>query len=318
MKKKVAIVILNYKNWQDTIECLQTVLNITYSPFRVIVVDNDSQNDSLAHIESWLKRYSRECLLLTQEQSEHGAFIDHSFVLHQSVSNRGYAAGNNIGIRWAIRAGDEYVLILNNDTLVEKDFLEPLVDFLDNHPSTAMVGPKIVDLDGNIDRSGARRRPEIGDYFFRVGLFGKFFPSNRWHRKHYYVGEHDYHTTRQVDVISGSCMLMRTEVIKRAGLLDEKTFLYLEEFILHEKLRSLNKTTYIVPKSQIVHKGGQSTKKAPSLFALRKSIESLYHYLRFYRNYPVWFVQVLLFSQRLDYCMLKLKYFCLKRRRNDG
>jgi len=107
--------------------------------------------------------------MLTREQSENIDHINEHFVLIQSDSNRGYAAGNNIGIRCAIRAGDEYVLILNNDTLVEKDFLEPLVRFMDANSSVALVGPKIVDLDGNTDKNCARRRPEMMDYFFEWG-----------------------------------------------------------------------------------------------------------------------------------------------------
>lgn len=251
---------------------------------------------------------------MTQAQSENAPWIEARTVLIQSDSNHGYATGNNIGIRWAIRAGDKYVLILNNDTLVEKDFLEPLVGFLDTNPHTALVGPKIVDLDGNIDRNCARRRPEIGNYFFRVGLFGRFFPNNRWCRKHYYIGEYDYQTPRQVDLISGSCMLMGTDIVKKIGLLDEKTFLFLEEFILHEKLRSLNKTTYIVPQSQILHKGSQATKKIPSPFVMKKSHESLHYYLRYYRNYPEWFVRIQTFCNWLSYCMVLLKYYCLKAR----
>ena len=59
MAQTVTIVILNYKNWQDTIECLDSVMNITYPNYRVIVVDNDSQNDSLEHISAWLRQQCR-------------------------------------------------------------------------------------------------------------------------------------------------------------------------------------------------------------------------------------------------------------------
>lgn len=308
MNNCVAIVILNYKNWQDTIECLQSVLNITYTHTRIIVVDNDSQNNSLAYIESWLAGASYECLLLDQEKSEKGDFIEKRFVLIQAALNRGYAAGNNIGIRWAIRAGDKYVLILNNDTLVQDDFLEPLVGFIDTRVSVGMVGPKIIRTSGEIDKACARRRPEALDYVFRVGLLGMLFPNNLWQRRHYYVGEYDFKKPFQVDMISGSCMLGRTDILDATGLLDEHTFLYFEEAILHEKLRDLGISTWIVPSSQIIHKGGQSTKTNNNyLCILQKSMKSLVYYLEVYRNYPKWLINILLVNQRLVYGILKLR-----------
>ncbi len=259
---KVSIVILNYKNWKDTVECLQTVLDITYSPCRIIVVDSDSQNDSLVHIGAWLKQQGREFLLQTQEQSGNQEVVDCPLVLIQSASNRGYAAGNNIGIRWAVRAKDDYILILNNDTLVEKGFLEPLADFLDTHPDTVMVGPKILDLNGNIAGICTRRRYQAGDYFFRDSIFGRIFPNNYWCRRHFYIGEYDFSVPRPVDVISGSCMLICSQFLRETGLLDENTSLFMEEFILCEKIRKCpEKNTYIVPQSVIIHKQGQSTKK---------------------------------------------------------
>ncbi len=312
VNKKVSIVILNYKNWQDTVECLQSVVNITYQPWRVIIVDNDSQNDSLTRVEAWLAGHAHVSLMLTREQAESGPFLDHGFVLIQSEANRGYAAGNNIGIRWAIRAGDPYILILNNDTVVEKEFLEPLVELLEMNTTCALVGPKIVDSDGNIDRNCARRRPEMGDYFFRLSIWGRLFPDNRWHRKHYYIGEYAYNEPRQVDLISGSCMLIRAVVIKQVGLLDEKTFLFLEEPILHEKLRSVNKSTYIAPQSLIIHKGSCSTKKMLSLFIVRKLMESREYYLKVYRNYPLWFILFQRINNKL-YCFISLlKHYCFK------
>jgi GT2 family glycosyltransferase len=313
----VSIVVLNYKNWQDTIECLNSLSNITYHSFRVIVVDNDSKNDSLAYIGNWLTKKSKKWLMLTRQRSENIDHINEDFVLIQSDSNCGYAAGNNIGIRCAIRADDKYVLILNNDTLVEKNFLEPLVDFLDSNPSVGMVGPKIVDVDGSIDKNCARRRPEMIDYLFIVDLFAKLFPNNRWLHKHYYIGEYDYQTPRLVDIISGACMLLRTDIIKEIGLLDEKTFLYLEELILHEKLRLLNKSTYIVPQSKIVHKGGNTTNIIPSSFIMQTLQESRQYYFRSYRHFSAWFLYIQKFLNNIYFFMKLLKKTIKTKRINN-
>jgi len=102
-------------------------------------------------------------------------------------------------------------------------------------------------------------------------------------------------------------MLIRTDIIMKIGLLDEKTFLYLEELILHEKLRALNKSTYIVPQSKIVHKGGNATKIIPSSFVMKTLQESLQYYLRAYRHYPEWFLYIQKLLNKIYFCIALLK-----------
>lgn len=283
MNKEVAVVILNYKNWQDTIECLESVLKITYAPYRVIVVDNDSQNGSLDQVEKWLNARQIRPLRLTQQQSEKGDFDSNPVVLIQSVSNRGYAAGNNIGIRWAMRAGSPYVLILNNDTIVQDDFLEPMADFLDKNPDTAMVGPLLKKPTGEIDRTCARIRPTFWDYFFRIGPAKTIWPQNPWYQSVWYFQNNDLVSPFDVEVISGSCVLARGNFLKTIGLLDENTFLFAEEYILSEQIKCSKKTISLIPQSSVIHKHGQSIKKSVSSFMLKTIINSHFYYLCKYR-----------------------------------
>jgi GT2 family glycosyltransferase len=285
MANDIAIVILNYKNWQDTVECLDSVMKITYQNYRVIVVDNDSQNDSIAQIGVWLKQHSQEYLLRTQEESENGEFIDHPLVLIQSASNRGYAAGNNVGIRWAIRAGDEYILILNNDTMVERNFLEPLIGFLDTHPTTAIVGPLLKGPEGNIHYTSARKQPTFWDYFFRFGFGKTFWLNNPWCRSEWYFKNKDTSFPFEIEVFSGSCALIRADFLKTIGLLDENTFLFAEEYILSEQAKCSQKNIYLIPASSVIHKHGQSISQRPSLAMQQRALESHSHYLRHYRHF---------------------------------
>lgn len=307
MSCELSIVILNYKNWKDTIECLVSLFDVTYEPYQVIVVDNDSQNGSLEEIKKWLATRQIQPMYLSQEQSEKGDYEDNPVVLIQANSNRGYAAGNNIGIRWAIRARSSYVMILNNDTVVKKDFIEPLIVFLNNDPDTAMVGPKILDLDGNIDRTCARRRPKIIGYFFRFGIIKILYPNNKWTREHYYIGEYDFDAPKEVDVLSGACMLIRADTLIRMNYLDEGTFLFFEEFILCEKIRSQQKKAFVLPVSMIFHKKGSSIKSDPSLFMLKKSVESFHYYLTKYRRLPFFIAYVIMYYVYPRYHFQKLK-----------
>ena len=118
-EKAVYIIVLNYKNLADTVACLASLRKITYNKYRIVVVDNDSQDGSY---ES-LKAQETDCCVL------------------QSGENRGYAAGNNIGIRYALEQGAEYVCILNNDVETEPDFLTKLVRYMESAPDVGMTGP---------------------------------------------------------------------------------------------------------------------------------------------------------------------------------
>jgi len=295
MSYELSIVILNYKNWKDTIDCLASLFDVTYDSYQTIVVDNDSQNGSLEEITKWLIARQIQPLHLSQEQSERGNFKDNPVVLIQSDTNHGYAAGNNIGIRRAIQAGSSYVMILNNDTIVKKDFIEPLVSFMNNDSDIAMTGPKILDSNGNIDRTSARRRPKISGYFFRFGIMNILFPNNRWIREYYYSGEYDYDAPKEVDVLSGACLLMRAEIIKRMDYMDDGTFLFFEEFILCEKIRMQHKKAFVIPASKIMHKKGSSIENDQSTFILDKSVESFRYYLTEYRRLPVFLASLIMF-----------------------
>lgn len=300
--KKIGIVVLNYKNYEDTIECLRSLDEITYPNTEIVVVDNDSQNDSVEHIRQSLSGRKVAHALISGNDLDAVEQIPEKTILVRSFINRGYAAGNNVGIRVALARGVDYILILNNDTLVEKNFLEPMVQYAEAHAQVAAVGPKVVDANGRIDPICARRRLTFGDYFFRAGMGRILFPNNRWARRHTYQGEYGFDHPREVDVLLGCCMLIKGSVFQRLGLLDEGTFLYLEEFILHEKFRDVGWISVVVPDSVIVHKHGRSIAKVPSDFVRDATRASLRYYLMRYRHYSrfkVAVVMMLLFSPKM-------------------
>src|SRR3989344_9330156 len=105
---KVSIIILNWNGWKDTIECLESLYKITYPNYEVIVVDNGSKDDSVKQIRKVIKKNTR--LILNKD-------------------NSGFAEGNNVAMRQVLKEKkSKYVLLLNNDTVVDKNFLEPLVE----------------------------------------------------------------------------------------------------------------------------------------------------------------------------------------------
>ena len=300
------IVILNYRNYGETLACIASLRRVAAPPWRAAVVDNDSQNGSLEAIAAALRAQGEPYARMTEAESASGPLPEARFALIQCAANRGYAAGNNVGLRWAMRQGCFYALILNNDTEVEAGFLSELTGFLEAHADAGAVGPLILDRTGAVDRQCARRRPTPADYFWRLGFGANLWPGNPWRRRHFYEGEYDFRAPREVDVLGGSCLLLRMEALRRIGLLDERTFLFLEEFILHERLRALGLRSYIVPSAVVRHKGGQSIGAQPSLAMCRHGLDSLRYYLRHYRGYAPWFCRLLMSKELLRYAALRM------------
>lgn len=257
----VYIVILNYRNYSDTIECVRSVEKISYPNFRVVIVDNGSDNDS-------------EEILRTSCPGH---------VVIQTGRNAGYAAGNNVGIRRGMGDGAEFILVLNNDTIVEPDFLSHLVDYAAEHSAAGLLGPLIRHPDGEINRICTRRSPRLREIFWNRGI-GRWLGINKsWARRCLYEGEYFFDEPREVEVLSGSCMLFRASLISLIGLLDENTFLFWEEFILYEKMRETRFKTVVVPRSRVMHKGGRSIRTISTRAALA-DLRSLNYYLRRYRG----------------------------------
>ena len=145
---KIYIIILNYNGWQDTIECVESVFHSSYSEYRIVIVDNASPNDSLAQIRCWAKgecRFEEEVrypelvypnvskpldVTYCQEQEtyENINLKDQEIIVIKSNKNRGFASGNNIGMKLALAQKEcDFIWLLNNDTVVEKNTLATMI-----------------------------------------------------------------------------------------------------------------------------------------------------------------------------------------------
>lgn len=194
MVSSVAVIILNWNRRDDTLHCLASVGQSTYPAFEVIVVDNGSIDDSV--------------------QAIHSAFPAVRII--QNRENLGYAGGNNVGLRAAIDDGVDYVLLLNNDTVVKPDALERLVSLADLEPDAGIVSPAIFYLD----------EPQ------RVWSAGGLIDWQRGTIETSYLDTDVSDLPRRpysTDHVTGCCMLLRTAALRQAGLIDQRFFLYFEE-----------------------------------------------------------------------------------------
>lgn len=244
MKKhpKVFIIILNY-NGKDVIKkCLTSVFKLDYPNFEVVFVDNNSTDGSLEIAKS---NYSKAIFIKNEE-------------------NLGYASGNNIGIRFSLERMADYILVLNNDTEVEKDFLTKLVEVAEEDEKIGIVSPVI--LDGNTKQ---------------VWFSGGRIDWMRMKTEHVQKaqGESQYES----DFITGCSMLVKAEVFKKIGLFDEDFFLYWEDADLSLRSKKAGFKNMIVPASWIYHfEKSESQKKAKTYWLVVSGL------IFFQKNTPAW------------------------------
>jgi len=236
---KVAIIVLNWNGWQDTIECLESLQQITYPNYQIIVVDNDSKDDSVEKIKAWaLGKIPVESKFFTyvadskpiqlieynREIAEGGGSSGQEIKLEQFPPNRrmiiirtranlGFAGGNNVGINYALGKDAEYVLLVNNDTVVGKTALNDLLHTIRENPDIGIVGPTILRWhDATIQSCGVMHHWGYGPKELN-NQTDKLLPF-------------------ECDGVSGAAMLITAKVFSEIGLFDERYFLYHEDIPL--------------------------------------------------------------------------------------
>lgn len=226
MNKKplVYIIIANWKRYKDTAECLDSLYNMTYKEFQVIVVDNESQKGDADQL---LSKYKEVRLL-------------------RNKKNLGFCKGNNQGIKKAIKKGADYVLLLNNDTVVKKDFLEILVDYTVTNNFEGILTPKILYYKSkNVWAMGG----SLNILTSIPRMIGQGKEASAYNK----VFEPDY--------ASGCALFVNTKALKKIGILDERYFAYYEDTDLSFRAKKSGYKIKVIPESIIWHKVSQSTKQ---------------------------------------------------------
>lgn len=264
----VIIVILNYGTYDLTIKLIQEIqTKLKYNNYSIMVIDNCSPNESVAILE----RQSKEL----------------GFLFYANKSNAGYAAGNNIGIRYGIDNNYQYSWILNNDVeLRDSNVLLHMVQLAEKNKKIGCVGPKICTLDGSICAPYCDR-PTVWSMTFGVIQEKK--------KRARYID-----TSREVYRVYGCCMLLDNKAMQSVDCMDERTFLYGEEDILAERLANKGYTTFYDSEVSVIHKESSSMKRMSTnrkRMQIRATNRSMELYLREYRHYP-WIVRKVCMATR--------------------
>ena len=295
INKKVHIIILNYNGWQDTIECLESVLKSDYKNYQIIVVDNQSPNNSMDYLIKWakgelclwlpdtnplkhlsfpLKKKPLDYILYSKEEAIQGgdkgkeSQLKNPIVFIQAGENRGFAAGNNIGIKYALAKSDfEYIWLLNNDTVIEKDTLKNLVEYV-NDIEIGICGSVLKYYDN----------PNIVQAY--GGTINKFLGTSRHILDKSKI-------EKKLDYIVGASFLIQKNVIDELGLLPEEYFLYYEETDYCFNAKEHGFILGVALNSIVYHKEGSSTKTSKNSQEVSEFIDILVinNRMKFHKKY---------------------------------
>ena len=221
----IAIILVNWKNYDDTKDCLKSLYLSNNASFSIIVIDNESKEKSA----SKLKESFPQITILPQE------------------TNLGFTGANNIGIKYGLTLGAEYIMLLNNDTIVPKNFMIPLLTTLRSNPQIAAIQPKIMFADNpNKIWSGG-------------GIYYSFIASTKT-IGYNQINTEKYSKPKCLDWLTGCCILIKAEIVSEVGLLNNQFFAYYEDVDWSLRIRKLGYLLAYNPSIPIYHKAGASSK----------------------------------------------------------
>lgn len=179
--------------------------------------------------------------------------------------NLGFAKACNRGI--AVARGRN-LLLLNPDAIVHPNAVASMVSHLDTHSEAGAVGARLFDPDGSLQYS-CRRFPKLATVFFgRYSFLTRVFPNNPISRDYLYL-DWDHETVREVDWVSGACLMVARRTIERVGLLDEGYFLFVEDMDWCRRIRDAGMSVVYLPDAKVTHRIGISRKATPSVVLAR-------------------------------------------------
>jgi len=209
----VAIIIVNWKKYDITSTCIESILNSTNSNFKIILVDNESDNKKVKKF-----KYRNEIEII------------------QNKKNEGFSKANNIGIDYALKNNYDYTLLINNDTIVEKNLIEVLLKTAEAK-SFSVVQPLILNYNGKeIWNAGGRINYFFGNFITRKKLGNSLNSSHEL-----------------TEWFTGCCCLFKTKIFKDIGKLDERFFAYYEDVDFSLRLKKYEYKIGFTSKTQIYH-----------------------------------------------------------------
>ncbi|OOM09359.1 glycosyltransferase [Clostridium saccharobutylicum] len=262
MENNLVIIILNYKNYNETIDCVHNILKFNIGN-KIVIVDNSSPNNSYSILK------------------EHFSLIKNVFVVLNKY-NYGYAAGNNFGVRYALNNFNDvrYICIMNPDIRITyRQIFSNLIDKLNENKNLALIAPIIISCDFLDFRNVGWLIPKTWQLFCLQSAFRK---NNKWRPKY----KIDKNGLMNIDVVPGSMFIIKADAFNNVDLFDEGTFLYFEETILAIKLKRQNykEAISIGEYCYHMHEIGERPTLKQNILLYKRNSDSLIYMVKKYYN----------------------------------
>jgi len=253
----VYIIVLNYRMGEQVIECLRSLLQLSYSNYRIIVVDNGSGDG----IESAVKSEFSTVTVI------------------QTGANLGYTGGNNAGIEYALGNGVDYVLVVNPDTVtVNAKFVDEMVSYLESHPEVGIAGPRVFLREmGNVQNT----------VLFAPGLWRSV---TNWFRFRIAPQSLEFSGGEVVEaeVLNGVCLLIRTGCLRQIGLFDENIFMYIEDADMDYRARQQGWRVKYLPIDSVIHRQKREGYHMTGLAGFLLKRNSVYYLCKIGKSPEAW------------------------------
>lgn len=264
---RVAVVVLNYKGIDDTVECIASLAEQTFSHFTIIAVENGSHDGSAEVLEKLEKTYGSKLRVLYNDK------------------NLGFDGGVNTGIRWALANDCDYVALFNNDAVADKKWLENLLKAADKHKSGLTTGLLLLEDGKTIDSSG--------DWF---SMWGLGFPRSR--------GDKTENAPKGGFIFGSSAgaTVYSVPMLREIGIFDEDYFAYYEDTDISFRAQLAGWKVYYEPSAVAYHKLSQTSKRMKSGFMIYQTFKNLPFV--FIKNVPLGLLLSIGSRFYLAYCLM--------------
>jgi GT2 family glycosyltransferase len=235
MDNKLAIIVVNWKQYELTSKCLLSINKTRYKNFEIILVDNESNIEKLKNLVNNFE----------------------TIKVFQNESNIGFGAANNQAINYAIQNNFEYLMLLNNDTEVDENYIDPLINTIDKNDKIGAVQPKIMNYNN---------KDSVWSAGGNINNFFGYTYTNKILNKNL-----------KLDWITGCCILLKIDLIKKVGLFDENFFAYYEDVDWSLRIKDLGYSLKLVNSSLVYHHGSKSSEVS----SFEGNLSPKVHYLNF-------------------------------------
>ena len=282
-KPSIAVILVNWKKYNLTSKCIDSLNKSNYKNFKIILVDNEYSEKSLIDLRNKHKE----------------------LIVFKEKNNLGFAGGNNIGIRYALENDYDYIMLLNNDTEVTQNFILPLVERIEKDHFLGAVQPLILNFSNKsiIWNAGGKLNKFLGLTSTRLN-------NNKLNSS---IVFDDY-----TDWISGCCILIKSEILTKVGLLDEKFFTYYEDVDWSLRMKSLGYDLGFVKESIIYHHGSSSSKNKKTkegvisskihYFNIRNHILLLKKHKNLFIFFGIVFFQIIKITSYIFYFLIRFRF----------